>query len=107
LAGGPGEVTRIVNQALATADPADLQEMALELGSKVLLQRLGFLSDLVGKPLPPAVRAAFRERIPKSTRSRFGRGEAREGDIGYVAAWGLFVDARREDLLAEIPGARR
>ncbi len=107
LAGGPSEVTRTVNQALVTVNPSDLAEAALGLGSKVLLQRLGFLSDLIGKPLPPDVRTAFRERIPKSTRSRFGRGAAREGDIGYVAAWGLFVDARRDDLLAEIPGAKK
>ena len=103
LAGGPSEVARIINQALATVDPADLQDAALRLGSKALLQRLGFLTDFLEKPLPSAVRAAFRDRIPKSARSRFGRGEPRDGDIGFVAAWGLYVDARRGDLLAESP----
>jgi predicted transcriptional regulator of viral defense system len=106
LAGGPGEVARIVNQGLSRVDEARLEAIALGFGSKALLQRLGFLTDLLGKPLSPPVRAAFRERIPKSARSRFGRGEPREGDIGYNSAWGLYVDARREDLLAEVPDVK-
>lgn len=45
--------------------------------------------------------------IPKSYRSHFGRAKRHEGDIGYVAAWGLFANARREDLLAEVPRIRQ
>lgn len=106
LAGGPAEVTRIVDRALAIVDPLEVRDAAEKLGSKVLMQRLGFLADLVQRPLPEEARSALRARIPKSARSRFGRGEAREGDIGYVAAWGLYVDARREDLLADVPRVR-
>jgi len=71
--------------------------------SKAVMQRLGFLADLVDRPLPDDVRDALREAIPKSYRSHFGRTERRDGDISYVAAWGLYVNARREDLLAEVP----
>jgi hypothetical protein len=49
------------------------------------------------------MRSQVRSAIPKSNRSVFGRRDRREGDIGYVADWGLFVYARRNDLLAEVP----
>jgi len=71
--------------------------------STALLQRLGFLTDLVGRKLPEELRSQIRNAIPKSRRSIFGRRDRREGDIGYVADWGLFVFARRNDLLAEVP----
>jgi hypothetical protein len=56
--------------------------------------------------LPEETRERVRQAIPKSTRSTFGRAERKAGDIGYVAAWGLFVNVRREDLLAEVPRVR-
>ncbi len=101
LAGGPVELTRIV--ATADVDPGDLFAAATAMKSVSLLQRLGFLTDLVHKPLPEEIRKSIRQAIPKTARSTLGRPERREGDIGYVAAWGVFVNARREDLLAEVP----
>jgi CelD/BcsL family acetyltransferase involved in cellulose biosynthesis len=56
--------------------------------------------------LPDDVGHSLREAIPKSYRSQFGRAERRKGDVGYVSAWGLLVNARREDLLAEVPHKR-
>jgi predicted transcriptional regulator of viral defense system len=103
LAGGPAELTRIAFSALAVIDPHELLAAAIAMKSKALMQRLGFLSDLVGRPLPDDVRQLFKGAIPKSYRSHFGREERRDGDIGYVAAWGLYVNARREDLLTEVP----
>jgi hypothetical protein len=70
------------------------------------MQRLGAISDLVDRLPPDPARRRLRAAIPKSARSRSGRGHQLEGDIGYVAAWGLFIDARREDLLAEVPRAQ-
>lgn len=106
LCGGPTELTRIADRALATVPAQEVYEDAMRLGSKVVLQRLGFLSDLVQRPFPAELRNALRAAIPKSARSRFGRGEAREGDIGYVNDWGLYVDAERRDLLCEVPRLR-
>ena len=103
LAGGPAELGRIAHSALGEADSHDLLTAATAMKSKAVLQQLGFVADLVGRPLPDDVRQALRDAIPKTYRSHFGRPERREGDIGYVAAWGLFVNARREDLLAEVP----
>lgn len=106
LAGGPAELTRIAHEALADTDPEDVLEAATAMKSKAVLQRLGFLSDLLGRKLPEPVRTATRAKIPASSRSYFGRAEPRDGDIGYVAAWGLFVHAREADLLAEVPRIR-
>ena len=106
LTGGPGELARIAHRALAGIAPHDVLAAATAMKSKAVLQRLGFIADLVGRPLPDDVRQALRDAIPKTYRSHFGRPERREGDLGYVAAWGLFVNARREDLLAEVPRIR-
>lgn len=107
LAGGPAELTRIVHSALGQVSPHELLAAATAMKSKAALQRFGFLADLVDRPLPDDARRDLKNIIPKSYRSRFGRAERREGDIGYIAAWGLFVNARREDLLAEVPRIKR
>jgi predicted transcriptional regulator of viral defense system len=106
LAGGAGELARITHRAMAKINPQDLTAVSMAMKSKAMLQRLGFLTDLVGRPLPDDVRQAVRDAIPKSYRSHFGRAERRGGDVGYVAAWGLYVYAHRDDLLAEVPRIR-
>lgn len=103
LSGGPAELARIVYSAMSEIDHDKLVSAALAMKSIAMLQRLGFLTELVGKPLPEELRQKLRSAIPKSTRSNFGRKKRKDGDIGYVAAWGLFVHARRSDLLAEVP----
>ncbi|RWH58158.1 MAG: transcriptional regulator [Mesorhizobium sp.] len=103
LAGGPAELARIVHGALGETDPQDVLAAATAMKSRAVAQRLGFLSDLVGRPLPERIRAELRALIPGSYRSYFGRAEQRGSDIGYVAAWGLFVHAREADMLAEVP----
>ncbi|HVB82268.1 MAG TPA: type IV toxin-antitoxin system AbiEi family antitoxin [Candidatus Binataceae bacterium] len=103
LAGGPAELARIVYSAMGEIDHDKLVTAALAMKSTALLQRLGFLIELVGKPLPEELRLKLRSAIPKSRRSIFGRQKRKEGDIGYVAAWGVFVHARRSDLLSEVP----
>lgn len=106
LAGGPSETVRIADRALANVSGDEAAETAIRFASKSVMQRLGALSDLVDRPLLPQARQRLRAAIPKSARSRFGRGHPLEGDIGYVAAWGLFLDARRDELLAEVPRAK-
>ena len=103
LTGGPSEVARIVYGASRDIDPQETVETALRMKSAALLQRLGFLSDLIGWRLPEAQRTRMRSAIPPSTRATFGRVQRREGDIGYVAAWGLLVHAAKSDLLADVP----
>ena len=71
--------------------------------SRSVMQRLGFIADLVSRPLPEEVRTTIKEALPKTYRSHFGRPSRRADDIGYVVDWGLFVNARREELLAEVP----
>jgi predicted transcriptional regulator of viral defense system len=103
LAGGPAELARIVHGASTTADVQEIARVALRMESTALLQRLGFLTDLVGWSWPEKLRGEIRAAIPKSGRSVFGRSDRQKKDIGYVAAWGLFVNAARRDLLSDVP----
>ncbi len=103
LSGGPVEIARIVHAGMNEIDPEILADVAINMRSISLLQRLGFFTDLVGRPLPEEVRNRFREKIPVSTRSVLGRQDRKDGDIGYVAEWRLLVNASTENLLAEVP----
>jgi len=106
LAGGPAELTRIAFGAADQVNAIDLADAAVAMRSTALLQRLGFLADLANWPLSASLRECLRAAIPKSARATFGRPERKDGDIGYVADWGLFVHARRDDLLADVPRRR-
>lgn len=103
LAGGPAELARIVCGASPTIDAEEIGRAALRMKSTALLQRLGFLTDLVGWRWPDNLRDEIRSAIPKSARSVLGRIDRQKGDIGYVADWGLFVNAARLDLLSDVP----
>jgi predicted transcriptional regulator of viral defense system len=107
LSGGPAEITRIVHAAMGEVDQRKLVDAALKMKSTSLLQRLGFLTDLVERALKEESHARVRSAIPKSARSIFGRRERRDDDIGYAADWGLFIHAKKSDLLAEVPRSRR
>ena len=107
LAGGATELTRIVHAAMAEVDADKLLAAALQMNSKSLLQRLGFLSDIVGRPLEKELREQVRAAIPKKARSVFGARARREGDMGYVADWGILVHAHKDDLLSEVPRIRK
>jgi predicted transcriptional regulator of viral defense system len=106
LAGGPAELTRIVFGAADKVGAAELADAACRMRSTALLQRLGFLADLAAWPMPDGLRDRLRAAIAKSARATFGRPERKDDDIGYVADWGLFVHARRDDLLADAPRRR-
>ena len=107
LAGGPAEVARITHAAMPEIDQGKLVDMVLRMKSTSLIQRLGFLTDIVERPLNAERRALLRAAIPKSARSIFGRSERKAGDLGYAAAWGLFVHARKNDLLSEVPRIKK
>jgi predicted transcriptional regulator of viral defense system len=107
LAGGPTELTRIVHAAMAEVDQEKLMTAALQMNSKALLQRLGFLSDLVDRPLKDELRQQLRATIPRKTRSTFGARAREKGDIGYVPAWEIHVDASKDELLSEVPRTRK
>lgn len=103
LAGGPAEVVRIVHGASFDTSADEVADMALRMKSTSLVQRLGFVMDLVGWNLSPSARAKLKSAIAPSARSVFGRAMPKKGDIGYVAAWGLFVHASRSALLVDVP----
>jgi predicted transcriptional regulator of viral defense system len=103
LAGGPSEVARIVHGVSQEVSAAELVETALRMKSTALLQRLGFFTDLVARPLPSPLRQEVRAAIPRSSRSVLGDKHRQVEDIGYVADWGLLVNLNRRDLLSDVP----
>jgi predicted transcriptional regulator of viral defense system len=103
LAGGASEVVRILHAALRELDLEQIIDIAVQMESTALLQRLGFVADLVATDWSKELRAHLRSMIAKSARSNFGRAERKTGDVGYIADWRLFVNARRQDLLADVP----
>jgi predicted transcriptional regulator of viral defense system len=107
LAGGPAELARIVFGASTELEPEAVVDVAVRLGSDATLKRLGFFMDLVGWAYPEMLRRQMRARIPPSSRTTLGRPQAREGDIGYVPAWGMIVHASEHDLLADVPRRRQ
>jgi predicted transcriptional regulator of viral defense system len=106
LAGGPAELARIVFGASSDVEPEQVADDAIAMDSTALLQRLGYLMDLVGWRYPDRVRRQLRQRIAPSARAVLGRSERRPGDLGYVPDWGLFVHVAERDLLADIPRRR-
>jgi predicted transcriptional regulator of viral defense system len=107
LTGGVAELARIVYGAAVDANPEDVIDTAFRMKSTALVQRLGFLSELIGWKWPAALRARLRAAIAPSIRAVLGRSERKAGDIGYVAAWGLLVNIRESDLLADVPRVKR
>ena len=103
LCGGATELARIVYGAKRSADQRNLVQTALRMRSVSLLQRLGFLTDLVGWMLQEKLRDELRLNIPSSARSTFGRDSKNDHDIGYVHQWGLFVNISSQRLLADVP----
>lgn len=107
LAGGAAEITRIVYGASTSVSQEELADAALRMKSTALLQRLGFLADLIGWEWPTNIRQRMRGAIPASVRTVLGRDNRRAGDIGYVPAWGVIVHATEGGLLADIPHRSR
>ncbi|HEX8625818.1 MAG TPA: type IV toxin-antitoxin system AbiEi family antitoxin [Allosphingosinicella sp.] len=103
LCGGPGELARILFGASGEVDIADVITGALAMKSAALLQRLGYLMDLLDWPISAAQRDRLRRNIGPSARTTLGRQKRRAGDIGYVPNWGLFVHMSKSELLADIP----
>jgi len=103
LCGGVTELTRILYGARTEVDAAKLIDAALAMKSTALLQRLGFLMDLVEWPLSSENRTRLRSAIPRSRRTTLGRTRRQTGDIGYVADWGILVNANRRALLTDVP----
>jgi predicted transcriptional regulator of viral defense system len=107
LAGGAVEIARIIHGAYSSVDPYEMTEVALKMKSTATLQRLGFLADLVGWEWPQEISLKIRSAIPPSRRITLGRPEFREGDLGYVKNWGIFVHATPADLLADVPKIKK
>lgn len=106
LCGGPSELATIAWRATRMLDEDVLIDTSMKLGSVSACQRLGFLLEMVAPGfLSPSTRSRLRAFIPRNARSVFGRPERAEGDIGYVADWGLLVHYEADHLLSDVPSS--
>jgi predicted transcriptional regulator of viral defense system len=103
LCGGPAELTRIVFGASSEVETDAVIAAAKAMGSTALVQRLGYLMGLIDWPQTADQRDQLRTAIQPTARTVLGRKLRNEGDVGYVAEWGLFVHATEAELLADVP----
>lgn len=97
LSGGYAEVAHITARAAKNLEHHDIADTAFKMGSTSLVQRLGFLFDAVGHPFQGEVRRDMRGAVGHQ-RVIFGRQEERDGDIGYVAEWGVQANISESSL---------
>ena len=104
-AGGIGEVAMILHAALRKADRAKLVDYATRMGSSALIQRLGFLSDVIRERFEEGLSRQFTSTLWKHV----GRSLiyiAPTASFGYKGAfnktWRVVENVPREQLLAEL-----
>jgi predicted transcriptional regulator of viral defense system len=99
-AGGIPEIAAMVRRGQGRLDWSRLADYALRFRSQALVQRLGYLADLLQLPLEAPVRDRLLAGTGKSTPylgqpGRWGTGGA------YNAAWRIVDNIPRQELLAE------
>lgn len=100
-AGDIPEIAAMLRRGQGRLDGERLVDTALRMQSQALVQRLGYLSEVLDLPLPPAARDRLLAGIGQAT-SYLGR-PGRWGTGGaYHAGWRLVDNVPRAELLAEI-----
>ena len=103
LCGGLTELARIVGRAANGLTADTLVDTATMFGTVSVCQRLGYLLDAAAPGyLTDPARAKLRGFVPPTARSVLGRLKREERDVGYVADWGLLVNAEEADILSEV-----
>ena len=96
-AGGVAEVARVIQAALERVDLHRLADYGLRMGSRALVQRLGYLLEMLAGPLAPEVADRLLAGVGKSKTylgptSRCGTG----GE--YNARWQVVVNVPEQRL---------
>jgi len=100
-AGGIPEVAAMMSRGRHRLDWTVVSGYALRFGIQSLVQRLGYLAELLDVQLPEAERARLAHAVGKS-HTYLGQ-TARWGTGGeYVPAWQLVVNIPRQELVADI-----
>lgn len=100
-AGGIAGVARVVQSTHWRVDLRRLADYALRMGTHALVQRLGYLLETLGDPLPPEVADRLLDGVGRSKTylgptGRWGTG----GE--YNARWQVVVNVAEQQLLGEI-----
>lgn len=106
-AGGIGEVSRMVSRSLPKLAPERLAEWLERFGESAITQRLGYLADLHGLDLPPAVRGAL-ERLKRPNCKILLGPRRRWGTSGPLARpWNVIENVPRDVLTEKADLGRR
>jgi predicted transcriptional regulator of viral defense system len=100
-AGDIPEVAAMLWRGRSQLDWNRLAEYALRIKSQALVQRLGYLADLLHLPLETPARDRLSDGLGKST-SYLGRPGRWGTGGGYDATWRIVDNVPRQELLAEI-----
>jgi predicted transcriptional regulator of viral defense system len=100
-AGDIPEIAAMLRRGQGQLDWNQLVDYALRFESQALVQRLGYLSDLLNVPLGSSARDRLLEGVGKST-PYLGRTGQWDTGGDYDATWRLVDNIPRRELLAEI-----
>ena len=107
FAGGIGEVSRIVRNAVGRASWPRLLQYAQRWEESAVVQRFGYLLDVHAAAVDAATREALRSLVRPTNRIFFGSRE-RWGTAGKLAAeWGIIENIPRDVLVDRGEGVRR
>ena len=102
LAGGIGEVTRIISRAAAVLNWDVLGKHALQFNSVATAQRLGYLGRKAGVEVPNGCLQQLRSLLRKNSRS-FLASPRRWGRIGrYDPEWQVIVNVPDGEILSDL-----
>jgi predicted transcriptional regulator of viral defense system len=100
-AGDIPEIAAMLRRGQGQLDWNQLVDYALRFESQALVQRLGYLSDLLNVPLGSSARDRLLEGVGKST-PYLGRTSQWDTGGDYDASWRVVDNIPRRELLAEI-----
>jgi len=101
-AGDIPEVARMLQRGKSTLDWIKIMDYAVRLKSRVLLQRLGYLLDILNIPLECNVRNRLLVEAAGSTKCYLGQLRRWNTGGSYNAIWRVVDNLPRQELLAEI-----
>jgi len=107
LAGGMGEVSRMIPRAWAKLSWSALIEMLRRWNESALVQRLGYLLDLKGVAVSPEQRAALEALVRRGSKVHLGA-RGKWGTSGkLVRPWNIVENVPRDVLVEKAEGLKR
>jgi predicted transcriptional regulator of viral defense system len=107
LCGGQGEAAHILAAASRRIDWQKAIGYLEQIGSKVLMQRFGWLVDHAGADIPAVERERLLRLVEHARAALLGPAGRVENAVGYDETWRVRVNVSRQDLQASAGLGRR